>query len=245
MKPAHAITDRAKRYRAHTNPPPGPRRCNVCSSKTAVDIDHISGDESDGDQENLWYLCRSCNTRKGLAQKQNRIGIRTRQYNGRPRRPPAFNTYRNAALVLIGIEAGDVPEATEIVRATPPDQRALYGDLINPFKSAAQRRKFYAMAERGEIPWATVERWERETRTNPLPLFVQYAAQQQFQKYLDKAGKNPVPTFAQYAHGVSVHKRGKKDEGGLIIHATPPAVRSQYARRIAQLKKQRGSEVPF
>ena len=32
-----------------------------------------------------------------------------------------------------------------------------------PFKSKAQRRKFYAMADRGEISEATVERWEDET----------------------------------------------------------------------------------
>jgi len=32
-----------------------------------------------------------------------------------------------------------------------------------PFKSKAQRRKFYAMADRGEISDATVERWEDET----------------------------------------------------------------------------------
>jgi hypothetical protein len=32
-----------------------------------------------------------------------------------------------------------------------------------PFKSKAQRRKFYAMAERGEISDDTVERWEDET----------------------------------------------------------------------------------
>lgn len=32
-----------------------------------------------------------------------------------------------------------------------------------PFKSKAQRRKFYAMADRGEISDDTVERWEDET----------------------------------------------------------------------------------
>ena len=32
-----------------------------------------------------------------------------------------------------------------------------------PFKSKAQRRKFYAMADKGEISDETVERWEDET----------------------------------------------------------------------------------
>jgi hypothetical protein len=35
-----------------------------------------------------------------------------------------------------------------------------------PFKSKAQRRKFYAMADRGEISDETVERWEDETPKN-------------------------------------------------------------------------------
>ncbi len=32
-----------------------------------------------------------------------------------------------------------------------------------PFKSQAQRRKFYAMAARGEISMADVKKWEGET----------------------------------------------------------------------------------
>lgn len=32
-----------------------------------------------------------------------------------------------------------------------------------PFKSKAQRRKFYAMADDGEIPKSTVKRWEEHT----------------------------------------------------------------------------------
>src|SRR5690606_40274964 len=38
-----------------------------------------------------------------------------------------------------------------------------------PFKSKAQRRKFYAMAQRGEIPWETVHEWERKTGNRKLP----------------------------------------------------------------------------
>lgn len=33
-----------------------------------------------------------------------------------------------------------------------------------PFKSKAQRRKFYAMAQRGEISWETVREWESTLR---------------------------------------------------------------------------------
>lgn len=38
-----------------------------------------------------------------------------------------------------------------------------------PFKSKAQRRKFYAMAQRGEIPLETVREWERKTGNRKLP----------------------------------------------------------------------------
>lgn len=128
MKPIHAITDRAKRYRANRNAPPGPRRCNLCASRKNVDIDHITGDESDESPDNLMYLCRSCNTRKAVIQKRNRIGIRTRQYN--PQRPPTFCQFRNAGLVLVGDQPGDPAEATQLVRATPPKLRSEYGSRI-------------------------------------------------------------------------------------------------------------------
>jgi len=65
--------------------------------------------------------------------------------------------------------------------------------------------------------------------------------------YGEKLAANPKPpTYAQYAHGVSIHQRGAHDEGGAIIHATPAALRSQYARKIAATKRRRGAEeVPF
>jgi len=38
-----------------------------------------------------------------------------------------------------------------------------------PFKSEAQRRKFYAMADRGEISDETVDEWESKTKDKDLP----------------------------------------------------------------------------
>lgn len=38
-----------------------------------------------------------------------------------------------------------------------------------PFKSKVQRRKFYAMAARGEISHAKVAEWEKETGKKRLP----------------------------------------------------------------------------
>jgi hypothetical protein len=70
-------------------------------------------------------------------------------------------------------------------------------------------------------------------------------------RYLDQMMRqNPgVPTFGQYAFAVSQHTRGAHDEGGKVIHATPKSKRREYAGKIADLKRERGtgrsSEVPF
>jgi hypothetical protein len=222
MKPT--ITDRAKRYRAQRSAPPGRKICNFCADKQNVGIDHISGREDDGDAENLMYLCKSCNTTKGIVQARHRIGIRTRQYN--PMRVPTFTEFKEHAATLLGIGAGDPAEATAAIRSTPPATRSRYAEKIhaaNPFKSDAQRRKFFAMADRGEISMATLRRFA--------------------------AGNPAAPTFQQYAHGVSIHSRGAHDEGGAIIHATPPALRRKYAQQIAQTKRERGTDrredIPF
>lgn len=208
------MTDRAKRYRAQKNAPAGKNRCTFCASKENIVVDHITGNESHGNPADLMKLCKSCNTRKGIVQARNRVGVRTRQYN--PARVPTFRQFRDAAAVLLGIAAGDVAHATETVRATPHETRERYADKIeaaNPFKSDAQRRKFFAMAARGEISQETLKKFMRHNPT--------------------------APTFAQYARAVSIHQRGSHDEGGAIIHATPRATRSRYARKIASLKKQR------
>jgi hypothetical protein len=217
---APQITDRAKRYRAQRNRPPGPKRCNFCARRQNVDIDHVTGDESDGEPGDLIFLCRRCNTSKGITQARNRIGVRTRQYNGTFRATLA--KWKHSAAVLLGLAPGDAAEATEVIRLTPPSKRVEFGDQIeaaNPFKSEAQRRKFFAMYERGEIPRATLQKFLR--------------------------GNPAAPTFAQYAHGVSIHQRGAHDEGGAIIHATPPALRSRYAQQIAEAKRKRRGTVPF
>jgi len=55
-----------------------------------------------------------------------------------------------------------------------------------PFTSEAQRRKFYAMAERGEISKSTVKEYESKTKGS-LPERV--SAKEKAQKYLAKKGK--------------------------------------------------------
>ncbi len=176
MKPASQITDRAKRYRANRTPPPGPRRCNFCGSRKNVDVDHISGNESDDEPDNLMYLCRPCNAAKAVQQARNRIGIRTRQYNPAPR---TVAGWKRAVRVLLGLEPGDVAQATNYVRRMKPEQRAKFA-------------------------------------SNPA-----------------------APTFGQYAHAVSTHRRKSHDASGKVIHATPKALRSRYAQRIAAIKAER------
>jgi len=129
MKPASQITDRAKRYRARRNSPPGRKICNFCASRKNIDVDHITGDESEGDPENLMYLCRSCNARKAVTQARNRIGVRTIQYNPGPK-PPSFREFQHYAAVLLGIRPGSAEVATAQIRATPPEKRAEYAARI-------------------------------------------------------------------------------------------------------------------
>ncbi len=204
MKPASQITDRAKRYRAQRNHPPGPKRCNFCGSRKNIDIDHITGNEADEEADNLMYLCRTCNASKAVQQARNRIGVRTRQYN--PQRVPSLAQFRRHAAVLLGLAPGDVATSTAAIRATPPATRAQYAN--NPS---------FHVKHHGRGP--------------------------------DNM-ENPVPTFQQYGFALGIHRRKAHDEGGSIIHATPPAVRSRYAKRIASIKRQRGTDqrrgdVPF
>ncbi len=49
-------------------------------------------------------------------------------------------------------------------------------------------------------------------------------------------------SLAQYATAAAMHTRGAHDAGGKIIHDTPPAKRSRYARQIAAIKRQRGTD---
>lgn len=181
------LTDRARRYRANRNPPPGRRQCNLCGSRKNVDIDHIDGNEDHGEAWNLMYACRPCNVAKGITQSRNRIGRRTEQYNP-TRGAHSLKEWRQAAGIVTGLTAGPVGLATSLLQNTSPAQRAKYGEAI---------------------------------------------------------AKNPTPTFQQYGFAVAHHQRGRHDEGGEIIHATPPAIRSQYAERIAEIKRGRRGDVPF
>jgi hypothetical protein len=92
-------------------------------------VDHITGDESDGEPENLMYLCRHCNTTKGIVQARNKIGVRTRQFNPEPR--ASLKKFKQAAAVLLGKIKGDVAAATAYVRGTAPEKRAEFAEKMS------------------------------------------------------------------------------------------------------------------
>ena len=280
MKRAN-LTDRAKRYRAKRNAPPGPRICNFCTSRQNVDIDHIDGDESDGDVFNLMYLCRRCNGKKAYVQKRNRIGIRTQQYNPDERR--TLEGFKHAARVLLGEVPGDAARATRYIQGITPEKRAAYAETLrarNPFKSEAQRRKFGAMLGRGEITRAQYEKFARDTPPGALPerlpaknpLFAPQtgikASKLKGARYgleIDVTGKGHwmeadiYPTRRQAeAEGRAIQKRDgfpyrvKATRDSMrnpptFSHATPAALRRRFAKRIAEIKRTRGTatKVPF
>jgi hypothetical protein len=76
------VTDRALRYRAQKNTPPGPRVCAYCGAAAGtVEIEHVDGEEANTDPSNLLWACRSCNTQKGIAFREEGVGRPIRQFN--------------------------------------------------------------------------------------------------------------------------------------------------------------------
>ena len=97
-----------------------------------------------------------------------------------------------------------------------------------PFKSQAQRRKFYAMAERGEIPRSVVEEWERKTPKGTLPERVR-------RNPSTKGCKGPVFHGTQTA---SFAKFGKTHKGRTGFHFSDSFdVAASYAGKNAKSKK--------
>ena len=72
-----------------------------------------------------------------------------------------------------------------------------------PFKSEAQRRKFYSLMEQGKISKEVVDRWEAETPKGPLPERVSPK----------KAQKKSVPAMRKKAAGP---RRKHRDLNGPI-----------------------------
>jgi hypothetical protein len=143
-KEAHEVTDRALRYRANANAPPGERRCCLCGATRNVEIGHVNGHEEDYSTENLFWTCRSCNVRCGDTLRRAGLGRLTHQYNPPSEGAPNLGAWVNAVLSLKGDPGGNMPvsEAIAMVRATPPAQRSRFANDI-----WARRRR------RGGVPF--------------------------------------------------------------------------------------------
>lgn len=248
------VTDRAKRYRANTdeNRPADPRICGFCGSDVNVEVDHIDGNEAHGEPENLMWLCRACNTTKGALMRRAGLGVLTAQYNPSGG-AGGIDAWTRTADVLRGFVPGNLQRAVRTVQSTPASRRRQFAARLHQNPGAETAGDFAAgldALDRGRpdvlillLDGTPPARWERlaseVARVNP---------------------GRPVPTYSQYAMGAAMHQRGRylgggrwaegaHDEGGAIIHATPPALRREYAARIAAQRRRRGrgssSEVPF
>ena len=136
-KPVNEITDRAKRYRAQNDVPPGPKKCVICGRNPGkLQVMHLSGDESDGDKRNLAYGCRSCNGKLSAAWKRLGSPVRTRQYNANP--TGNYPTFQQYAWGVAHHRRGEHDEGGAIIHATPRSKRIEYARRIADIK--AQRR---------------------------------------------------------------------------------------------------------
>ncbi len=132
-KPVHLITDRAKRLRAQSTPPPGPRRCAYCGSGRYVEIDHVDGIEAHGNPENLTWACRSCNTRKGIVFRNAGRGRPVVQMNPGKESEGAKSLAQwvMAVMAMRGQSSEmSLGQAVRMVKATPPEKRSEYAAEI-------------------------------------------------------------------------------------------------------------------
>jgi hypothetical protein len=125
------VTDRALRYRANANPPPGPRICSLCGSKRNVEVGHVNGHEEDSSSDNLVWTCRRCNVRCGNTLRKAGLGRLTRQYNPGATGAGNLGQWMNAVMSMKG-DGGTmtVADAVATIRATPPEDRSVFAKEI-------------------------------------------------------------------------------------------------------------------
>jgi 5-methylcytosine-specific restriction endonuclease McrA len=126
------VTDRALRYRANADPPPGPRICALCGSKRNVEVGHVDGHEENTAPDNLFWTCRSCNVKSGNAMRRAGQGRLTRQYNPAPALGAEnLGQWLNAVMSMKG-DGGSmtVADAVAMIHATPPEDRSQFASEI-------------------------------------------------------------------------------------------------------------------
>jgi hypothetical protein len=152
------VTDRAHRYRANALAPSGPKVCAWCGSRQNITVDHKDGWPDHTRRSNLQYLCKSCNTAKGIAFREAGRGRPTKQYNP-AEGVPTFQQYawavstgeRDEYQTSSRHAAGAHDEAGAIIHATPKHLRSEYARRI---ASAARRTR----RARSEDRWNSAHR---------------------------------------------------------------------------------------
>jgi hypothetical protein len=115
-----------------------------------------------------------------------------------------------------------------------------------PFASEMQRRKFYAMAERGEISPATVKRWEQETpKGEKLPKRVKQAFLEGMADAFEHFGhkmaaqecrlKIPQPSQGAF-HGLDGAFQAETDKNTGIDQVAPETPQAPVERLTAMLQ---------
>jgi len=107
--------------------PQGPKVCAKCGSRSHVVPDHINGVPDDTRRGNLQWLCKSCNTAKGIAFRNAGKGRLTRQYNPGSKQAPTFQQY---AWAVANHARGAHDEGGAIIHATPLNLRREYAGQI-------------------------------------------------------------------------------------------------------------------
>jgi hypothetical protein len=164
MMAQRKVTDRAHRYRANALAPSGPKVCAWCGSRDNITVDHKDGWPDRTRRSNLQYLCKSCNTAKGIAFREAGRGRPTKQYN--PAEPPTFAQYawavsngnRHQYIKGHGWEPGDHDEAGAIIHATPPELRSEYAQRIAASAKRTRRSRDddrWNAAQRDNAFWDT------------------------------------------------------------------------------------------
>jgi hypothetical protein len=152
-KPVTEISDRAKRYRAHSPGcrPKGPKVCFKCGSRRFVVPDHVDGDESNGRPSNLRWACKSHNTILGKKMAKAGKGARTRQYNPkRKRRNAGAGNLAQYVQAAVEHTRGAHDAGGKVIHETPKAKRREFAREIafrkrgrNPSEADAFYKKFH------------------------------------------------------------------------------------------------------
>jgi len=139
MMAQRKVTDRAHRYRANRLAPLGSKVCALCGSRQNLTVDHKDGHPDHTTRSNLRWLCKSCNTARGIWMRDHGRGRLTHQYNPAKGEPPTYEQY--AWAVSQQQHSGEHGEAGAIIHATPKELRSEYARRIAGSASQTKRRR--------------------------------------------------------------------------------------------------------